>query len=76
MNLCLHLFLLHLIGLPRKGVFVESRVDYVKGLFLERGGKVGTARVAAELGISGAPPPMPEELRLWAELGTIKKQKA
>jgi hypothetical protein len=32
--------------------------------------------VVAELGYTGAPPPMPEELRIWAELGTVKKPKA
>jgi len=30
----------------------------------------------AALGYTGAPPPMPEELRLWAEFGSVKKQKA
>jgi hypothetical protein len=32
--------------------------------------------VAAALGTTGVPPPMPEELRIWAELGNFKKQKA
>ena len=49
---------------------------FVKGLFLDKGGRVTNSEVAAELGYTGAAPPMPEELRLWAELGSIKKQKA
>src|SRR5512134_3406576 len=49
---------------------------FVKGLFLDASGKVPNAAVAAELGYTGAPPPMPEELRIWAELGNVKKQKA
>lgn len=49
---------------------------YVKGLFLDRGGRVSSPAVTAELGYTGAPPPMPEELRIWAELGSVKKQKA
>lgn len=78
MNLYLRLFVLlfRLIGLRRKGVFEESRVAFVKGLFLDRDGKVASSTVAAELGYTGAPPPMPEELRIWAELHEAKKQKA
>jgi hypothetical protein len=49
---------------------------YVKGLFLDRGGRVSSSAVVAELGYTGAPPLMPEELRIWAELGSVKKQKA
>ena len=49
---------------------------FVKGLFLDANGRVSNAAVAAELGYAGAPPPMPEELRIWAELGSVKKQKA
>lgn len=49
---------------------------FVKGLFLDANGKVPNTAVVAELGYTGAPPPMPEELRIWAELGNIKKQKA
>jgi len=45
-------------------------------LFLERGRRVSGQAVAAELGYTGAPPPMPEELKLWAEFGSVKKQKA
>jgi acyl-CoA thioesterase FadM len=49
---------------------------FVKGLFLDAGGRVANSAVVAELGYAESPPPMPEELRIWAELGTIKKQKA
>jgi acyl-CoA thioesterase FadM len=48
----------------------------VKGLFLDGSGRVASAAVAEELGNTGAPPPMPEELRVWAELGSAKKAKS
>ncbi|MGH8633286.1 MAG: thioesterase family protein [Burkholderiales bacterium] len=65
--------------------YVEQRFEsggalcahaFVKGLFLDPGGKVTSSAVAAELGHTGAPPPMPEELRIWAELGNLKRQNA
>jgi acyl-CoA thioesterase FadM len=49
---------------------------YVKGLFLRRGVKLNNRDVAAAGGYTDTPPPMPEELRLWAELGSVKKQSA
>ena len=49
---------------------------FVKGLFLGRGGRVGNAKVLAQLGHTDAPPAMPDELRIWAELGSAKKQRA
>jgi len=49
---------------------------FVKGLFLGAQGRVASSAVVAELGFTASPPPMPEELRIWAELGTVKKQKA
>ena len=49
---------------------------YVKGLFLDKGKRVSNAAVVAELGYTDAPPPFPEDLRLWDELGNVKKQKA
>jgi len=49
---------------------------FVKGLFLDGRGRVASSTVVAELGYAGAPPPMPEELKIWAELGNVKKQKA
>jgi len=49
---------------------------FVKGLFLAGGDRVKNAELVAALGYTGAPPSMPEELRLWAELGSVKKQNA
>ena len=49
---------------------------YVKGLFLDARGRVANSTVVAELGFTGAPPPFPEKLRSWAELGSVKKQTA
>jgi acyl-CoA thioesterase FadM len=49
---------------------------YVKGLFLDAAGSVANSTVVAELGFAESAPPMPEELRLWVELGNAKRQKA
>ena len=49
---------------------------FVKGLFLDKGRRVNNSAVVAELGYTGEPPLCPEELRIWAELGNIKKQNA
>jgi acyl-CoA thioesterase FadM len=49
---------------------------FVKGLFLDANGRVSNAAVVAEMGYAGEPPPFPDELRLWAELGSVKKQNA
>lgn len=49
---------------------------YVKGLFLDANGRVANPAVVAELGYSGEAPPFPDELRIWTELGSVKKQKA
>jgi acyl-CoA thioesterase FadM len=49
---------------------------FVKGLFLDKGRRINNASVVAELGHPGEPPAMPEELRIWAELGSVKKQNA
>ena len=74
-----------LVTWDEKYAYIEQRFEsggvlcahaYVKGLFLDRGGRVSSPVVAAELGYTGAPPPMPEELGIWAELGNVKKQKA
>ena len=75
-----------LVTWDEKYAYMEQRFEsggvlcahaYVKGLFLDRGRRVGSPAVVAELGYTGAPPPMPEELRrIWAELGSVKKQKA
>jgi acyl-CoA thioesterase FadM len=48
----------------------------VKGLFLDSRGRVESSTVVAELGYTGTPPQMPEELKIWAELGNAKKQNA
>jgi acyl-CoA thioesterase FadM len=47
-----------------------------KGLFVETGRRISTAAVLAELGYTGEPPPFPEELRIWVEMGNVKKQNA
>ena len=49
---------------------------FVKGLFLRGRNRVPNSEVVAELGFTGSPPPMPEELRIWVELGSVKKQNA
>lgn len=49
---------------------------YVKGLFLKKGTKVSNTEAVAAAGYTEAAPPMPEELRLWAELGNAKKQRS
>ena len=49
---------------------------FAKGLFLDGGKRVKNADVVAELGYTGEPPPFPEALRLWAELGDAKKHNA
>jgi acyl-CoA thioesterase FadM len=49
---------------------------YVKGLFLRKGYKVSNSEAVAVAGYTDTPPPMPEELRLWAELANAKKQSA
>jgi len=49
---------------------------FVKGLFLRGRNRVPNSEVVAEMGYREPPPPMPEELRLWAELGSVKKQNA
>ena len=49
---------------------------FVKGLFLGRRGSVSNAKVMAAAGFEVEPPPLPDELRIWAELGSIKKQNA
>jgi hypothetical protein len=49
---------------------------FVKGLFLTAGGRVNSADVLAELGHTGAAPQMPEELRIWSELASAKKDRA
>jgi acyl-CoA thioesterase FadM len=68
-----------------KYVYMEQRFEargelcahaFIKGLFLGSEGRVSNAAVLALLGHDAAPPQMPEELRIWAELGSAKKQRA
>lgn len=49
---------------------------FVKGLFLGKGRRISNSVVVAELGYTGEAPPFPEELRIWAEMGNVKKQNA
>jgi acyl-CoA thioesterase FadM len=49
---------------------------FVKGLVLGREGRVSNASLVALLGHTSAAPEMPDELRIWAELGSAKKQRA
>ena len=49
---------------------------FVKGLFLGPDGRISNAEVLERLGHAGSAPEMPEELRMWAELGSAKKQRA
>lgn len=74
-----------LVTWDEKYAYLEQRFEaggvlcahaFVKGLFLDRNGRVPSAAVAAALGYAGAPPPMPEELRIWAELDSVKRQNA
>ena len=74
-----------LVTWDEKYAYMEQRFEsegvlcahaFVKGLFLDRDGKVANSTVVAAIGHAGAPPPMPDELRIWAELGNVKKQKA
>jgi acyl-CoA thioesterase FadM len=74
-----------LVTWDEKYAYIEQRFEsggalcahaFVKGLFLDKGRRVDNPAVAAALGYTGALPPMPEELRIWAELGSVKMQKA
>jgi acyl-CoA thioesterase FadM len=72
-----------LVSWDEKYFYIEQKFEvrgvlcahaYVKGLFLKKGGKVSNTDAVAIAGYTDTPPPMPEELRLWAELGSAKKQ--
>ena len=74
-----------LITWDDKYAYMEQRFEaggalcahaFVKGLFLDANGRVPNTAVVAELGYTAAAPPMPEELRIWSELGNVKKQNA
>jgi hypothetical protein len=49
---------------------------FVKGLFLGTEGRISNPAVLSMLGHAGTAPPMPDELRIWAELGSAKRQRA
>lgn len=68
-----------------KYVYMEQRFEaggvlyahaFTKGLFLGAGARVSNAAVVAMLGYAAEPPAMPDELRMWTELGSAKKQRA
>ena len=74
-----------LVTWDEKYAYMEQRFEssgvlcahaFVKGLFLDRNGRVEPSTVSAALGVTVVPPPMPEELRIWSELGNVKKQNA
>ncbi len=73
-----------LLSWDEKYFYIEQKFEaggklcahaYVKGLFLKRGQKLPNSTIAAAAGFHDAPPPMPEELRFWTELGNAKKQR-
>jgi acyl-CoA thioesterase FadM len=49
---------------------------FVKGLILSAAGHVSNSAVLAAVGYQRQAPAMPDELRIWAELGSAKKQRA
>jgi acyl-CoA thioesterase FadM len=49
---------------------------FAKSAMLDHGRRMSNSEVVAELGYQGAPPAFPEELRIWAELGSVNKQNA
>jgi acyl-CoA thioesterase FadM len=68
-----------------KYVYMEQRFEsggvlcahsFVKGLFLSGTAKVSNASVVALTGYTGEPPDMTDALKLWVELGNVKKQHA
>jgi acyl-CoA thioesterase FadM len=68
-----------------KYIYMEQRFEahdelcahaFVKGLFLGTEGRVSNPAVLSMLGHAGTAPPMPDELRIWAELGSAKRQRA
>jgi acyl-CoA thioesterase FadM len=68
-----------------KYIYTEQRFEahdelcahaFVKGLFLGTEGRISNPAVLSMLGHAGTAPPMPDELRIWAELGSAKRQRA
>lgn len=73
-----------LVSWDEKYFYLEQRFEagdricahaFVKGVFLKRGRVVPNQEVVAAIGYRDAPPAMPDELRLWAEIGNAKKQR-
>ncbi len=74
-----------LVSWDEKYFYLEQRFEaggrlcahaFVKGVFLKAGRVVPYQEIVAAIGHREAPPAMPDELRLWAELGSAKKQRA
>ena len=74
-----------LVSWDEKYFYIEQKFEvngklcahaYVKGLFLKQGRKLPNGDIAAAAGHYDASPPVPDELRLWAELGSAKKQRS
>jgi acyl-CoA thioesterase FadM len=77
-----------LVSWDDKYVYIEQKFEaggasrilcahaFVKALTLKRGVRVSNSEVAAAAGYTAEPPPLPDELRLWADLGSAKKQRA
>lgn len=74
-----------LVSWDDKYAYIEQKFEsrgvlcahaYVKALFLKKGTKVSITEAAVIAGYSDTPPPMPDELRIWAALGEAKKQSA
>ena len=68
-----------------KYVYLEHRVErqgmlcahaFAKGLFVGPHGRVNNHELVSRLDYTDEAPEMPEELRIWARLGTVKKQRA
>lgn len=71
-----------LITWDEKYVYLEQTFEsngklcahaFVKALFLFRGGRVPNAEIVGAIGYDGAPPPMPDALKHWADLTAAKR---
>ncbi len=71
-----------LITWDEKYVYLEQTFErdgelcahaFVKALFLSRGGRVPNAEIVGAIGYGGAPPPMPDALKHWADLTVAKR---
>jgi len=77
--------LTRIVTWDEKYIYLEHRFEadgtlcahaFTKGLFLASHGKVDNRLLVTRLGYEDRAPEMPEELRIWAQLGTVKKKKA